>query len=82
MYRNMQELGFIKFSPENMKACSASLSRPQRASFLISALNSFQAVLKVTTAVANDLVLVEPDGEPQSLLGTGGLIHCLFCQNL
>ena len=57
-------------------------SRAHHASFLISALNPFQAVLKVTTAVANDLVFVGPDGEPQSLLGTGGLIHCLFCQSL
>ena len=64
MYAKMQELEFIKFSPENMKARSASLSIAHHASFLISALTSFQAVLKVTTAVANDSVLVEPDGEP------------------
>ena len=35
----------------------------QSASFLISALNIFQAVLKIRTAVASGLILIEPDGE-------------------
>ena len=45
----LQEIGFIKFSPENiyLKACSAHSPRAQKASFLISALDSFQKLLKV-----------------------------------
>ena len=46
----MQEIWFIKFFPKNvyLKACSASFPRAQSASFLISTLNSFQSMLKVS----------------------------------
>lgn len=46
----MQDLGFIKFSPENtyLKAGSASFSPVQSVSFLNSVLKSFQDVLKVS----------------------------------
>ena len=46
----MQEIWFIKVFPKNiyLKACSAGFPRAQRASFLISTLNSFQSMLKVS----------------------------------
>ena len=42
----------------------------QRTLFLISIPNSFQDVLKVSTAPANDLILVEVDDKWQLLVGT------------
>ena len=61
----MQDLGFIKFSPENtyQKTCAASLPTAQSASFLISALNSFQGVLQASKFRANDSILAESDGK-------------------
>ena len=61
----MQEIGFIKFSPENiyLKACSARFSRstecliPELHPELLSG-----CVKGQQTAVANDFILVEPDG--------------------
>jgi len=45
----MQEIGLKKFSPENiyLKAWTAAFSQ---STFLISALNSFQGVLKVSNS--------------------------------
>ena len=46
-----------------LKISSDSFSRAESASFLLSTLNSLQAVLKVIGAVAHDLILVEVDGK-------------------
>ena len=53
-YGRMQEIRFKQFSLDNiyLKTCSASFSRAQNASFLISALNSFQTMLEVSKSIA------------------------------
>lgn len=64
----MNEIEFIKFSPEisnNMKAHSVCFPRAQGTSSLI-----HPRCLSVT-AVANDLTLVEWDGEQNAFVGTG-----------
>ena len=48
-----------------LKASSANSSRAQSASFLISTLNSFQGVLKVSSFSGHDLISVEIDGKCQ-----------------
>ena len=62
----MSELGFIKFCSENiyLKVCSASFPRAQSTSLLICTLwIPFRVCCRSVTAVANDSILVEPDGK-------------------
>ena len=65
-FEKMPNIRFIKFSPENIltfwRPVLPVLPRAQNASFLISALNSFQGVLKVLKYSSDDLILIEPHG--------------------
>lgn len=56
--------------------CSGNFYIEQSTSFLISALNSFQGMLKISGhKVTCDLILVEPDGKCQSLAGTSKILE-------
>ena len=66
----MQDSGLTKYLLlkvfNYLKVSCASFSRVQSASFLISVLNSFQGVLKVS---GHDLIFVEVDGNCQLPVG-------------